>query len=240
MPRRRTAGPARASARETGGNQPPIRRNYGQFVLESTSPTPRDDRVGAGQFPWRQRATQLWHCLRRPHDARVDVHERIASRVYRRLRQRHIQLQVAEREASEYLAHRAWEQDYAHAHSKAISGDGAATSPWPSRKREERSSSNRNHISKHPDAIAYRLATADLFVEKAIAYLEEHAASYKPRANSVHATPIIILLFVTPHAIMRERNGAGIVEMTHQLITMGGACRRLEPRAFTWRKQNLQ
>jgi len=178
--------------------------------------------VGAGQFPWRQRATQLWHCLRRPHDARVDVHERIASRVYRRLRQRHIQLQVAEREASEYLAHRAWEQDYAHAHSKAISGDGAATSPWPSRKREERSSSNRNHISKHPDAIAYRLATADLFVEKAIAYLEEHAASYKPRANSVHATPIIILLFVTPHAIMRERNGAGIVEMTHQLITMGG------------------
>jgi hypothetical protein len=207
-----------------GGNRPALLRDYGQFVLESTRPIPRDDQAGGGRLPWWRCLTHPWRCLRRPRAAQVDVHERIASRVYRRLRQRHIQLQVAEREASEYLAHHAWEQDYecARARRKTRSGGGDAMYPWPAGKGEECRSPNRDHISRHPDAIVYRLATTDLFVEKAIAYLEEHAASYKINATFAHVSSIVVLLAATTFAGIREFEGDGLIEMTRQLINMGG------------------
>jgi hypothetical protein len=142
-----------------------------------------------------------------------DEHEEIASKVYRRLRQRHFQLQAVVREAREQEETRCkqvegCEQSAAgsislsrdlkkeeHANTSASSGSAGEQASrdinTPQQSVEGKGDPAQNHQSNnrgeskcHKDPLdhasrAYNLAVTDLFVEKALAYLEKHARPYK-------------------------------------------------------------
>ncbi|CBE69938.1 MAG: hypothetical protein F9K13_07505 [Candidatus Methylomirabilis oxygeniifera] len=113
----------------------------------------------------------------------TDHHEEIARKTYRRLRLRHVQLKRAEAEALEYGAHESLSNEKQPHQSEPITL--AAGTPAPARK-------DQGPRVLNPALRAYHLAVTDLFVEKAIAYLEEHSARHQ--RNGYRASRLAIFI----------------------------------------------
>lgn len=121
----------------------------------------------------------------------VDEHEEIAFKVFQRLRLRHIQLMTAEEEALDYNVHAGWLDEYSEPELPlAAGGEGAhlrsakqSHGPREQDAPEPQNASELRGAKKPliPRVRAYNLAVTDLFVEKAIAYLEDHARKYQSR-----------------------------------------------------------
>jgi hypothetical protein len=142
-----------------------------------------------------------------------DNHDRIAIKVFRRLTLRHIQLDNFIKKTEKYFAENKTDNDLTDTKkndpetekkktdniltSKIDAGSGVVsnvninisgnskTQEGEKEESEEEKKNNKNSICDEKN-LAYRLATTDLFVEKAIAFLEEKADEYTVKAKSAY------------------------------------------------------
>lgn len=114
------------------------------------------------------------HLLKSDYE-RDDEHEQIAIKVYRRLRLRYAQLRELEEQAQAFLVNR----DLVDMAAKKNATPNSIL-PFIGK-----SSDADNKPIPQASIRAYNLAVTDLFVEKAIAYLEERASDYKKRGHKM-------------------------------------------------------
>ncbi len=159
-----------------------------------------------------------------------DQHYRIAVKVYKRLRLRHIQLSKVEEETLAYQVQTELQEIY---DNKTRNRHNTSNGSNPNENVSESSSDveskngeskkggtkNPNQQDAHrvqkdhnndkeseflpPHLRAYRLAVTDLFVEKAIAYLEKHARPYKFMGYAANASALLIIFLGTCLAVIQ-------------------------------------
>lgn len=128
--------------------------------------------------------------LKAANDLGGDRHDKIAIRVFRRLRLRHVQLAKGVEEAHKHLVR---DGIKATTESSAVLAD--ASTP----------SGGRNTAPISAETRAYRLAVTDLFVEKALDYLEDQALHY--RRLGYGANIVAVLAVITGAVIAAYQAG---------------------------------
>lgn len=122
-----------------------------------------------------------------------DEHDDIAIKVYKRLRLRHSQLSKVEEEACNYKVYKELEKLYSQKTTDISweENNGNLNSTISSKTETEK---QKSELYEHPSLRAYHLAVTDLFVEKALAYLEDQARDYKKWGYIANIFAIFIIL----------------------------------------------
>lgn len=141
----------------------------------------------------------------------ADDHDKIAARVYRRLCFRHAQLSLLDDLTRFHQVHEELSNGHANPKGAPVSEpqEGvveappqapaeapAARNPTPAQREDSKPGGQSTPQERAiPAGVrAYRLAVTDLFVEKALTYLEDQAAIYKSRGTAVYGFAFLFII----------------------------------------------
>ena len=141
-----------------------------------------------------------------------DEHDLLSAQIYRRLSIRHSLLNEVEKLSRTHEVHdelqKIYEKNTSRVANSLSTGNAVEKKIENSDEKSEALKSQTNtvrcgslaeaacSIGEIPPALrAYRLAVTDLFVEKALAYLESHAAGYKTKGQRAYVASFIVIAF---------------------------------------------
>jgi hypothetical protein len=180
---------------------------YGQKLKRSSAPV-RPGNV-AGDLPQFAEAPEIARYQRELAElserTKADPHDDIAARVYRRLRLRHAHLRQLEELTRSYRVHE-------DSSNRLDPSPGEPPQPAVHTFREGPEEDKRSASKLTPSQRAYHLAVTDLFVEKALAYLEKDGRIYRKKGQRAQLLAFAVVVAGSVLAVVHMALGTPVMK----------------------------